>query len=71
MSLRLIVRPNARKQLHLNLTCVAINKYGQRKAPYSTPSSSTLDDSRKHEDYDLVIVGGGPAGLALASALGT
>jgi ubiquinone biosynthesis monooxygenase Coq6 len=32
---------------------------------------STVDNTKiNHEDCDIVIVGGGPAGLALAAALG-
>lgn len=32
--------------------------------------STASQGAPAHEDYDVVIVGGGPAGLALAGALG-
>ena len=41
----------------------------RRLLQHSVRSYATVD-SQAHEQRDLVIVGGGPAGLALASALG-
>ncbi|KAF8647752.1 hypothetical protein AX16_006587 [Volvariella volvacea WC 439] len=54
-------------------TCRALipRHYARQLTARTRRSVSTVPSDTAHEDCDVVIVGGGPAGLALASALGS
>jgi len=61
--------------MSLSSTSSRVFRFASKKGVYSPllqvgRNISTVENAAHHEELDVVIVGGGPAGLALASALG-
>lgn len=65
--------PNTRMTMTLSKSTSILQQAGRVARPYTSSVKrlySAASTSTAYEEFDIVIVGGGPAGLALANALG-